>query len=69
MLPFERKWHDSAMAAARKALGEEVFTTIRQLGGELDLNAAITFGLDSLAREPTRVDAVREAASQSPHSG
>ncbi len=67
--PFERMWHDTAMAAARRALGEESFTTAWQRGRELDLDAAIAFGLDTLAQETNRVEAVREAAPQAPHGG
>ncbi|MDQ3932552.1 MAG: adenylate/guanylate cyclase domain-containing protein [Actinomycetota bacterium] len=48
VLPFEGMWHDTATAAARKALGDEAFTTAWQHGRELDLARAIRLGLDTV---------------------
>ncbi len=49
--PFERMWHDTAVAAAREALEEACSLPPGRRGRDLDLEGAITAGLDTLGRD------------------
>lgn len=57
VLPFEGMWHDAAMAAARQTLGAQAFTAAWRRGRDLDLNGAITLGLQSTGRKTAEAEA------------
>jgi hypothetical protein len=45
MLPDERREYDSALEAARQALGGDAFDPVWAAGRALDMNAAVEYAL------------------------